>query len=56
MKKYNNILLQYFRLWLYFFHKDFDVFPVLILIQLYQFPSIITQIQCLGDHKIVENG
>ena len=28
----------------------------LILVQLHQFPFIVTQIQFLGDHKIVGNG
>ena len=41
------------RLWISLSHRAFEIFSMLILIKLQQFPFHMTQIQCLDDHKTV---
>ena len=56
MNSCHNMLLPYSVVWIYMSHIGFDIFNGWILIQLHQFLYHITQIQCLGDYKIVEKG
>ena len=55
-KNYHYPLLQYFRGWILYPCRAFDFFSRLILLQLRKYSLLVTQTQCLGRHKIVENG
>ena len=53
MNSCHTYFLPSCRVWISLYHRYFDIFPGRILVYMCSFLFHITQIQCLGDHKIV---